>query len=153
MVLNCRLLEDIHRQLPKQVIILRDFNAYNIMWGSVTTDARRREIEEFIARNNINIMTDGAPTHITYYAETAIDLTMCTATLEADLHSSAAASPVDSDHCPVFVTYEQQSREQQNEGSKHWKIKEARWQVYEASESWDNLPNELIRRRLWGSND
>ena len=120
-VLNCQLLEDIHSSKP--VIILGDFNAYNIMWGSITTDVREREIEEFISRNNINIINDGAPTHITYYAETATDLTMCTATLEADLHWSAAASPGDSDHGPVFVTYDELSRVQQNERSKHWKIK------------------------------
>ena len=41
-VLNCQLLEDIHRQLPKPVIILGDFNAYKFMWV-VGHDGCKRE--------------------------------------------------------------------------------------------------------------
>ena len=113
-VLDHQLLENICLQLQQPVIMLDDFNAYNTLWGSATVDAQGREVEHFINNHNINIMNKGAPTRISYDTETAIDLTMCSLNLEADLHWSIS------------------SREM-IQRKKRWKIREARWVLYESS--------------------
>ena len=87
------MLEHIQRQLPQPFIMLGDFNAHDILWGSDNTDARGRKVERFIDNHNINVMNYGAPTRILYNTKPAIDLTMCSFILEADLHWSIAASP------------------------------------------------------------
>ena len=103
-ILNCQLLQDIYRQLPQPAMILGDFNAHNRMWGSDGTDASGREVEEFTTVSGINIMNDGAVTFIGYNAETSIDLTMCSASLEADLHWSVATSHGAGDYCSILIT-------------------------------------------------
>ena len=46
--------------------------------------------------------------------------------------------PGDSDHCPIIITYD----EVREEGAAEvWNIKRARWDVYETSEVWNNLPD------------
>ena len=67
----------------------------------------RESSGNFIIRNNINVMNNGAPARIVYNSETAIDLTLCTASIAADIHWSVAASPGDSDHCPIFLSSEE----------------------------------------------
>ena len=64
--LDPQMLEHIQRQLPQSFIMVGDFNAHNILWGSDNTDARGRKVERFIDNQNINIMNNGAPTSILY---------------------------------------------------------------------------------------
>ena len=87
------------------MIILGDINAHNTIWGSEYVNSRGREVEQFVNNHNIVIMNNGAPTRIVGNPETAIDLTICTASMEALFHWKVAESPGDSDHCPIFVTY------------------------------------------------
>ena len=75
-------------------------------------------------------MKNGAVTFIRYNAETSIDLTMYSASLEADLHWSVATSPGDSDHCPILVTYEEVQATQDNAGSTQWNMKAAQLEIY-----------------------
>ena len=133
------MLEHIQWQLPQPIIMLGDFNTHNIPWLSDNTDARGREVERFIDNHNTNIMNNGAPARILYNTETAIDITMCSSILEADLHWSIAASPGGSDHCPIFTAYEE-ARQDKCNNMNRWKIWEARWDLYETSREWHDLP-------------
>ena len=125
------MLKHIQRQLPQPFIMLGDFNAHNILWGSDNTDARGRKVERFIDNHNINIMNNGAPTRILYNTESEIDL-MCSSILEADLHWSIAASPGGSDHCSIFIAYEE-ARQDEGNNTNRWTIREARWELCETS--------------------
>ena len=40
-------------------------------------------MKQFMANHNLVLMNNGAPTHIVYRAETAIDATMCSASIAA----------------------------------------------------------------------
>ena len=119
-----------------------DFNAHNILWGSDNTDTRSREVERFIDNHNINIMNNGAPTLILYNAESAIDLTMCSFILEADLHWSIAGSTGDSNHCPICIAYEE-TRQDEGNNTNRWKIREARWDLYETSRGRNDPPRSV----------
>jgi len=57
-------LEDITKQLPKPYIIVGDFNAHNILWGSNSTDYRGQLIEKLITSQNLILLNDTSPTHI-----------------------------------------------------------------------------------------
>ena len=89
--LNSRLLEDLLQQLTQTVIVMGDFKAHNVIWGSWTTDAGGRAIETLINNDNSNIMNNAVPTRVTSNSETAMDLTFCTASISVDWN--VAASP------------------------------------------------------------
>ena len=82
-------------------------------------------MERFIDNHNINIMNNGAPTRILYNTESAIDLTMCSSILEANLHWNIEASPRRSVHCSIFIAYEG-ARQDEGNNTNRWKIRETR---------------------------
>jgi hypothetical protein len=128
------------QQLPRPFVLVGDFNSYNILWGCPTTDTRGRELESFIIDNQLNVLNNGAPTRISYDVETAIDLSIVSPELEEDLQWAVYESPGDSDHCPIVLDIMgiQQPIE---EPMFKLNIKKAKWQNYEFSAAWDNLPS------------
>ena len=58
--------------------------------------------------HNLVLMKYGVPTRIAYRAETAIDVTMCSASIAASFDWSISASPGDSDHCPIVLSYREE---------------------------------------------
>ena len=137
-IINQQVLSNLYNQLPQPCLIVGDFNAHNQLWGSTNTDGRGREIEAFITQQGLNIMNNGAPTRILYNTESAIDLSICSPEIDPDFNWTVLSSPGDSDHCPIIITYD----EAREEGAAEvWNIKRARWDVYETSEVWNNLPD------------
>ena len=96
------------------------------MWGSENTDCRGRQIEAFVEQRNINIMNNGAPTRILYETEIAIDVSLCSPQIDADFHWTVLTSPGDSDHCPIVITYDEDTR---LEVTDNWNIRKAKWDV------------------------
>lgn len=72
--------QNIINQLPKPYIILGDFNAHNIIWGSNTTDQRGKTIETILLNENLILLNDLSPTHINLANGnfSNIDLSLCT---------------------------------------------------------------------------
>ena len=140
-VINYNLLYNIYQQLPQPILIVGDFNAYNILWGCRETKARGREIENFIITNNLNILNNGAPTRISHETETAIDLSICSPQLDTDFHWSVSNSPGDSDHCYILITYEDPTNDIE---TTNWNIKQARWDIYRTSTAWNTLLDTAI---------
>ena len=101
--LNKQLLSDIFQQLPSPCLIVGDFNANSLLWGSANTNTRGRSIEAFLAENNLNILNDGSPTRIAISSETAIDLSFCSPSIFFRFDWSVYGSPLVSDHCPVII--------------------------------------------------
>jgi len=139
--LNLNLLNALLNQLPSPVILLGDFNGYNQLWGSCTTDTRGRIIGDFIEANNLNILNDGTPTRIGYQTETAIDLTMCSPVIEPDLQWSVSTSPWDSDHCPIVITFLPNIITDSSNRTR-WNTRKANWTRYRSSATWENLPED-----------
>ena len=112
-----------------------DFNAYNILWGSRDTRSKGNEIENFLINNNLNILNDCSPTRKTHAIETSIDLSICSPQLSTDFHWSASASPADSDHCHILITYEDLATEEE---ATSCNVKQAGWDIYRTSVAWNN---------------
>ena len=58
-------IQEILKKTKKQIIfqINGDFNAKNEIWGSSKTDKRGEFLLEWIAKNNMEFINDGSPTH------------------------------------------------------------------------------------------
>ena len=72
-------LDNIVQQLPTPFVLLGDFNAHNILWGSNYISDRAHKIEDFISRHDLCLYNTKSPTYLhpgpgTY---TCIDLTIC----------------------------------------------------------------------------
>lgn len=46
-------------QLPKPLILLGDFNAYNTLWGNLRSDSQRKEIYDVVDDQNRFILNRG----------------------------------------------------------------------------------------------
>ena len=136
--LNKDLLTNLFQQLPQPVLLLGDFNAYNTMWGSITTDRRGLDVENFANDSNLNILNNGSPTRILYQTESCIDLSLCSASIEPELEWSIMDSPLNSDHCPIFISCNNNARQ---ENATIWCMEKAQWDKYTESKAWDDLPN------------
>ena len=106
--LNCNELRDGVRQLPKPIILMGDFNAHHEMWGNDRTDQRGKVVETRIIQEELNVLNNGAVTHI---SGTAIDLTIVSPELEADMQWTAIPTVLSSDHFPVLVSISTSRRE------------------------------------------
>lgn len=62
---------DLLGQIPSPRIILGDFNAYNTIWGSPTTNKRGSILEKLIEDNNLAILNTGSPTRFNHITENA----------------------------------------------------------------------------------
>lgn len=124
-------LTNIMSQFNLPFMLLGDFNAHNILWGSDINDNRGTKIEKLIEDNELNIMNSGAPTHysFSYKTTSSIDLTLITPSLDIyfgwfvddDLHSS--------DHYPIIVNviHDKMNKERKRK----WVLKKADWENYE----------------------
>jgi len=135
--LSEQLLDDLYRQLPKPVIILGDFNSYNTLWGSPTSDARGRIIEGFINSKGLNILNDGSPTRITSLSKTAIDLSILSPELSADIQWSVDPSPGDSDHCPISLSIITEAVAEEPVCRRNYR--RADWGAFTTSRAWEYM--------------
>ena len=100
---NDNIICDLIDQRPSPYILLGDFNSHNTNWGCRNTDNRGVILERIVTDKNLCVLNNGAPTRIGYNSESAIDITICTATLTPLIDWTVSASPGDSDHCPIYV--------------------------------------------------
>lgn len=135
-------LDQLTNQLPPPIIILGDFNSYSTIWGCETTDARGRIIENFVSRNNLNLLNTGSPTRISYGSESAIDLSICSPQLEPSLEWNALSTPMDSDHCPIIITSTDQINNN-NDSTTKYDYRKGDWGTYENLQTWKNLPESV----------
>ena len=55
--IDIRKLEDLLNHLPPPTVILEDFNAHSPIWGCRDLDIKGKQIEDFIANNNLFLLT------------------------------------------------------------------------------------------------
>ena len=107
--LHLRELDELRDQLPKPFIILGDLNAHSSLWDSHWTDApnnRGKVVEDFLANTDTVLLNTGTPTYRNAHTlkTSAIDLTMCSPELAAELQWSALDDTHGSDHMPITLT-------------------------------------------------
>ena len=105
-------------QLPPPIIVGGDFNSRHPLWDNRCNhpDARSRTIENMLLSSSLSILNTGIATHFHTQTGTtsAIDITLCTATLSTELSWTTLNDLYGSDHYPIVIieiTTEAQSAE------------------------------------------
>ncbi len=98
-------LDNLIKQLPTPFILLGDFNAHNILWGSNHISDRGKNVEDFIIRHDLCLYNTKSPTYLhpgtgTY---TCIDLTICSPSLLLDYNWKVTEDLHSSDHFPISL--------------------------------------------------
>ena len=126
--------------LPKPAVILGDFNARETDWENRHTDSRGRVIEQYIDRQQLNMLNNGAPTHI---SGTASDLTITFPKVTPHCGWQEYESVLNSDHFPIIPTIA--IPPSQTEPGNNFNYKKANWQEYSLDKVWKKLPGEEQR--------
>ena len=117
------------RQLPRNYIIMGDFNAHNSVWGCTRTNRRGRRLEEVVLRHDLCILNSGHPTHIALPSGTtsAIDLSLCSASVGDRFRWRTHSNPCGSDHYPIWLWSETPHPGLRNP---HWNLRRADWESF-----------------------
>lgn len=141
--ITCEDLSMLLDQIPYPRIVLGDFNAHNIMWGSNHTDKRGRTVEDLMDSHSLLLLNTGDSTRFNAFNGnfTAIDLAFCSASLFPKLSWYTDEHLSGSDHLPIYIDLPLRDF---NEPSPEtcclgWNIKKAKWQHFS-----DDIDNNLV---------
>lgn len=114
----------------KQVILTGDFNARSIVWHDRITDENGREVEDFINKNNLEIVNEaGNPSTFCHNGESCIDLTLATRGISNRIKNWRVRTEwTSSDH--RGITFEISSclnRVSATDGEKRFALRKANW--------------------------
>lgn len=112
---HCRLLPDlrtIFTSLSPPVIIMGDFNAHHVSWGSYYSDSFGTLLLNLMDELNFCILNTGSPTRRCYPSQnpaSAVDLTFCSPGLAPSILWRVYDSTCGSDHFPIIISLPAQS--------------------------------------------
>lgn len=131
--LNSTELSNLINQLPSPFLLLGDFNARNIIWGSKTTDSRGKTLETLLTTSDIAILNTGESTHFCAASGSfsSIDLTFSSPCLLPSLEWQVIPDLYDSDHFPLIVS--SLNKKPQTILPGKWKIRNANWESFSDS--------------------
>lgn len=124
-------LENLVEQIPPPFILMGDFNAHNPLWGGKQLDAKGKKMEKLINENDLCLLNDGSYTylHPGHGSFSAIDLTICDATLATDFSWYVCDDLCGSDHFPLIITKTAADTQQRPQ---KWKLEKANWYSFQA---------------------
>jgi ribonuclease HI len=101
-------LEDLIRQLPEPFMLLGDFNAHNPLWGCSFRDVKGRTIEALVDTDLVCLLNDGSHTYLHQGngSFSAIDLSLCHASLLLDYSWQVLDDQHGSDHYPIVISHQ-----------------------------------------------
>lgn len=98
-------LDDIIRQCKSPVLVVGDFNAHNIAWGSVRTTRRGRELLELADSHDLCLLNDGSPTFIrANRCSSCLDVAFMSRELVTRNSWFVDVESHGSDHIPTYIT-------------------------------------------------
>ena len=105
MDLDLHKLSDLIKQLPKPFIIAGDFNSHNTLWGSQRTNGRGKILNEILKDPDILLLNNTQPTYLnnTNGSFSAIDFSLCSASIGHRLKWEVLEDLYDSDHFPILM--------------------------------------------------
>lgn len=98
-------------QIPEPRIILGDFNAHNILWGSSKSNKRGKTLESSIINNHlmcINNINEFTYFHPSSGTATIIDLTLCNLNIAQKI-TWRTLEQQQSDHVPILISTKDQT--------------------------------------------
>ena len=104
-VFTVQLLTELSAQLGTHHMLMGDFNAYHVSWGSVANDAEGVKVIDFVNTTDNVILNTGEPTHICDRTgnTSCIDLSICSPRMSLDTEWYTYTDTLGSDHLPIFV--------------------------------------------------
>ncbi|KAJ8946353.1 hypothetical protein NQ314_008910 [Rhamnusium bicolor] len=99
-------INNLTEQIPMPRIILGDFNGHNCIWGSDTTNARGRTLENIIDATKLILLNNSEKTRFDSFTgnSSVLDLTLCDPALFPTLVWETLPYLYGSDHYPILIT-------------------------------------------------
>jgi ribonuclease HI/exonuclease III len=141
-------LQDLLQQLPQPVLVVGDFNSYNVLWGSARTEPRGRTVADFIDASNLVLLNTGAYTHFSLGngSYSAIDLSLASPVVAPLIDWRVHDDLCGSDHFPIILEFLQLYTVPRK--LPHWHLKRADWRKFETRvhlEDQGDLPvNDMV---------
>lgn len=122
-------IENLLNQLSSPVLLVRNFNSHNLIWGSNFTENRGRKIEKILA-DNIIVLNDGSATHFCSKngSFSCIDLSICHASIGPNLIWEVLPLLLGNGHFPIKINFPTTISNEPNVN--RWNIKKANWDYY-----------------------
>ncbi|XP_059411379.1 uncharacterized protein LOC132144830 [Carassius carassius] len=121
-------------QSQGKIVWCGDFNSYNVLWGSLNTDANGVIIEEFLELNSLVCINDGRGTRYDCCrnTESYLDLTFISSGM-AGITSWEVLSelPMGSDHFPIIVTVGIDVIKEDEVRVPRWRLDKANWELFQ----------------------
>ena len=116
MDLDLHKLSDLIKQLPKPFIIAGDSNSHNTLWGSQRTNGRGKILNEIFKNPNILLLNNTQPTYynITNGSFSAIDLSLCSASIGHRFKWEVSEDLYNCDHFPILLEIPSLNQSYQN---------------------------------------
>ena len=113
-------------QLPSPFVLLGDFNGHSPVWGNESYNSRGQMLEDLFSEMDLCILNDGSSTYIhpTTGSTSALDLSICGASLVLDYEWNIHEDLCGSDHFPVILT---SNAVEEDAASNRWKFIKADW--------------------------
>ena len=97
-------LETLIKQLPTPFILSGDFNSHNRLWDCDKTDKAGKTVENFLIKNNINLLDGKGHTFVRGSSRSHIDLTLISPEIHQNLRWNLHSDTCFSDHVPVIIS-------------------------------------------------
>lgn len=150
---HCSLTSDISlilSSVPHPLILLGDLNAHHTSWGSSHIDTFALSLLDVFDVANLCVVNDGSPTRRAYPTQnpkSAVDLTICSASLASLISWSVLPLSYGSDHFPIIVSIPNKVSPFRNfHPSLKYRLLDSKWSSY--ASSFENklvsLPSPII---------
>jgi exonuclease III/ribonuclease HI len=124
-------LSELFEQLEEPFLLLGDFNAHHLAWGSQTCNALGRHIADTTLDNQCVILNNGSSTRIDPATgnTSAIDVTICSESIASRFTWRTLSDTHNSDHFPITVSLPGLSNSRTVR--QKWLYDHADWSLYE----------------------
>lgn len=118
-------------QLPEPFLILGDFNAHHVLWGSPYSSPRGNMIAKFLEDHPLILLNDGSPTHLSSGTGnwSHLDLSLSSSSLAPRCDWALVPDLYGSDHAPVRITIT--CSISQSGSSPRWILERADWNKFQ----------------------
>ena len=128
-----RELQLITDQLQMPVMILGDYNAHHINWGSEVSDYRGKIVSEWATKNSLIILNNTEPTYLHSNGKFFhIDLSLASCRVAQQFSWAPYEDLMDSNHFPIIIEITSKDMATINTQNT-WNLKEANWNGYRKS--------------------
>lgn len=127
-------LENLIKQLPAPFILTGDFNSHSKLWYNKKTDARGKIVENFLIKNNINLLDEQGQTFRRGTLESHPDLTLISPELHTEFNWKIYEDPCSSDHVPIIIN---PNERETNYSKPRFNYNKANWEKFSALANFD----------------